>query len=478
MIKRMEVLWICMVLILAVGTARAADPSSTGPIYSLSELYQIALDNAEQIQISKQELEIARQQWRQSLARLIPDLSTFGSHTRYSEEKSAGGQLLQPEWSSNWGVRLEQSLTLNGREFVALRLSGKAIQKQKTDLDATIEGYLFEVASAYYDVLRLMKGLDIAVANVKRLEKHREAVSARLAVEAVTKTDMYRAEAELSQAQSDRVRMENDLRLAKAVLARLAGLPEIYRIRDPGPESDFSFSGDPAALKQIALENRAEIKSLKTQRELLTDRIRIARGDFWPTLTASGSYQQHEQSSDLEGTTDEDSLSVRLEFNFPLFEGGGRLANVRENLAARRQVELSLADQSKTIQVEVEQAYLELMTHQSVIRSQTDQLRFARENYKSVTLQFRYGISNSVDVMDANTLLVSSQRQLAESQYNYQLSRIQMKRAIGVFLSQLRQRGLEETKQAADPLAAPQTEAEPSANPDIELSPIRVVEGG
>jgi len=121
----------------------------------------------------------------------------------------------------------------------------------------------------------------------------------------------------------------------------------------------------------------------------------------------------------------------------PLFDGGLRKADIKETLAKKRQVDLALKDLLKQISIEIDQAYLQLMNADSVIKSLNDQLKFANENYNAVSKLFKYGLANSIDVMDANTLLVTSEKQLSDARYSYQLSILRLKRAKGVFLNSI-----------------------------------------
>jgi outer membrane protein len=73
-----------------------------------------------------------------------------------------------------------------------------------------------------------------------------------------------------------------------------------------------------------------------------------------------------------------------------------------------------------------------------VLESLRDQLRYARENFEAISKQFRFGISDSLDVMDANTLLVTAERQLSEARFRYQLARIRLSRATGTLLGEIR----------------------------------------
>jgi len=430
---------VLLLIVSAFCRTEAAEFLSEGKPYSLSDLYSIALKTSEKIGISEQDLFIAEKNREKAYAALRPELSAVGEYTKYSEEKLSQGMTLQPSWSGAYGLKLSQSFTLNGREQILLDIAEDNIAKSRYDLRAVKENYLFSIASAYYDVLRSMKAVEIAEAGVGRLKKHIEAVSARLKLEDVTKTAWYRAEAELSQSKSELIRSENTLRLAKTFLADAAGLPDaVYEITDPGPMENF-FSGDnPESLKKEGLENRAELAALNLDKKMAENSVEAARGASWPLIMAEGTYLNYEQEP---SPPSRDSLSLSLKFNFTLFDSGMRNAGVAESIARKQQAELAAKSLSKQIALEIEQARLELLTHRSLLTSLKDQLDFARENYNAVAEQFRYGLADSLDVTDANTLLVTSQKQLAESRYGFQLAMLKLERAKGTFLKNILDRG-------------------------------------
>ena len=110
------------------------------------------------------------------------------------------------------------------------------------------------------------------------------------------------------------------------------------------------------------------------------------------------------------------------------------MAEVREAKAKLRQAKLSLADLKNTINVEVENSYLDLITESGILSKLQAEVEYAIDNYNSVSKQFKHGLADSIDVMDANTLLVTAERELANAKYNYQLSILRLKRATGVLL--------------------------------------------
>jgi len=436
--KKTKLLLFILILNTVSGTALMAGETegilSEGKVYSLPDLYRIALRQSEKIRIYRESLFIAERNREKADSVLKPTFSAFGEFTKYSEKKDYDGIVAQADRTGTWGFRLSQSFNLKGREFLALKVAEQDIEKNRHDLHAIKEDYLFSVASGYYDVLKLMKAVEIAEANAERLKKHREAVSIRLKLEEVTKTALYRTEAELSQAAAELISSKNSLKLAEAVLASVAGLPRVYQIRGPGVKKSFFFKKNMDALKKEALDNRAELSALRLQDKMAGDGVEIAKSEFWPTFVAEGVYLKMDQAP---SSPYKDSLSAVIRFDLPLYDWGLRQADIEASLSRKRQAKLAVDALSKQISVEIEQVYLELMTHQGIMKSLTDQLEYARQNYNAVSKQFKYGLADSVEVMDANTLLLTSQKQISDSRYSFQLAMLKLKRMKGIFLKEI-----------------------------------------
>ena len=388
--------------------------------YSLDDLWRLGLKRSETIKIAEEDLVISKREKDKAAATLLPTLSAFGNHTRYDEEKSKAGFLLQPEYTDSWGVRLDQTLSLSGKEFTAYKITKETTIKSGFDLNAVKGQFLLDIASAYFDVLKSKKALEIANSNVDRLTKHRDAAEIRLKVGEVTKTVLLRAEAELAGAQSELIKAENDLRLAKAVLARTAGITGDYDIK----ENQLSVNLDSLSkdcqlstmdcLKERAHTERAEIKALTIQKKIAEDEVKYAKGSYWPNLSVEGVFIKEENEPSSSFAVDE-RIYATLRLDFPFFEGGLRIAEVRQAKAKLRQAKHSLSDLKKSINIEVEDAYLNLITESGIITKLKAEVDYSSDNYNAVSKQFKYGLADSIDVIDANTLLVTAKRKLANA---------------------------------------------------------------
>jgi len=385
--------------------------------YSLQDVFNAALQNSEKIQYSMENLNIARIGKSKSLSVLIPRIVGYGTYVEYSKRQY-----------DDYGY---ETLSLGLREFTALSMADTGIKKSSLDLDNTKEEFLLQVARAYFDTLKAEKQVEIARANLERLNKYKDMAEKRLKVGEITKTVLLRAQGELSGAQSDMVNAENAVNLIRAVLVRLTGIETDFKIKDQ-PVQDKELEGL-QVLKDSAYENRSDLKSLEYMKKLALQQKSYAIGSYFPNITLSALYQRTDQSpGDINKVPE--TASIAAGFNFPLFVGGYRKADVDEAKAKYRQAELLYEDLKKNVSVEVETAWLEVNTQKQVIVFLTDQVSFARNNFFSITRQFEMGLASSIDVLDANTLLLTSERKLANELYALQIAQLRLKRSTGTLL--------------------------------------------
>jgi outer membrane protein len=429
-------------LLLFLGMApvvRSAQAAPAALPYSLSDLYRVALERSESVAISQEALFVAEKTKDKALSVLVPSFSSFGNHIQYSKHVKKGPMdaLVQPDRSTAWGVRFDQAFTLNGKELTALGASEKNIEKSRFDLVAARSDMLVWVAGAYFDVLEAGAAVDIARADLQRLTTHRDAVRTRLAMGEVAKTDLFRTQAELSRTASSLEQARNGRQLAMAVLAQRLELPADFTLTEETPAATAPEKSPLAVFQQEAMQMRPEIRAQEYQVAVAEDQIRITVGNYWPTVSLEGVYQRYDQHPGTD-TLNKESAWLGVNLNFVLYDGGLRNAEVNEARSHLRQARLVLDDVKKRVEGEVTSAYLDLKTRFGVIASREDQLRYAQENYTAVTRQFNNGLANSVDVMDANTLLVTSEVELANVRYAYRLAGIRLKHATGTLLPEIK----------------------------------------
>jgi outer membrane protein len=423
------------IVVVCLFLAAAAPAPLGAEEYALEDLFRIALSSSEKLKVAEENVAIAEIGAERARSYLLPRLTATGGYVQYSEKKfNATGSVIQPEATALWGGRVDETVSLSGREFTALGITKQNVTRTRYDLTAIREDYILRsVSAAYYNVMLARKNLEIADKNVERLTRYRDAAEKKLKVGEVTRTVVLRAEGELSGAQSDQLQVKNGLELAMAVLASNVGIKGDFSLYEaPMAESDIPPL---EFFRNQAFAARADLKSLETQKKIAADQIRYAEGAYWPTVSLSGVYAGTDQYPST-GSLVRESFYAGIGLNFTLFEGGLRKADVSEAKARERQAALQYEDLKKGIDIEVKSTYLDLVTQKGILKFLNDQLVYARDNIRAVARQFEFGLSTSLDVMDANTLLVSSERKAALAAYNYQYALLVMKKATGTLLQQ------------------------------------------
>jgi len=387
--------------------------------YTLKQLCRIANENAETIQIARDQTYIAEQEKERALSVLIPSATLYGSYLNYKND-----DYYTPDVNT-FGGKLTQSFTLNGRELIAYDVSKKGIEKANFSEQVIRSDYIFQVAQAYIQAVNLKRLVAVADAEVERLNTYRDSVNEKLTVGSVTKTALFRAQAELSKAKTNQIVALNNVQNAKAGIVRLTGIEDKFSIASVDIKNIENFSVTLEEIKSHALENRYEIKEASKDVDIAGRTIAYEKGEYWPRIELEGGYREKDSTyagTGTQGGYDTEEAYIQAQLVFTLYDGGLRRAQVRQAQARQRQATQSLADEKKAVILEANQSFLEFNTAKSTLTNLADEVKFAEENYDAVQMQFKYGMVDSIDIMDANTLLVDAQRRISNARSSFYLS--------------------------------------------------------
>ena len=390
-----------------------------GTSYSLQKLSELAVMQSENIKIAHEDVYIAKQEKKRALSVLIPKIAAYGNITRYKND-----EISSPD-TNTFGIKLTQSFTLNGKELIALDVTKKDIESKEFSLESIRAGYILQVAQAYYNILSAQRFVEIANADVERLTTHRNAVKEKLNVGNVTKTDLYRAEAELSKSLTEKVKAENTLLKARAVLQNLVHLDADFSLDKKNIPGIEGYNTDLDEIRTYALTHRPEIKQAAKNLEIARQTIKFNKSDYWPSVSLEAGYKETDIDYDAGPAHvqyDTEDLYVKGGLVFTLFDGGLRAAQIRQAVAGQKKAMNALELEKKKIILESETAFLEYKTAKNTLNNLKHEVKSAMENFNAVKMQFRYGMADSIDMMDANTLLVTSQRRISDARYTFYLS--------------------------------------------------------
>ena len=421
--------------VLPVSSYSVPSVSAEEQVLSLQEAYVLALKNHEAVKIAGEGLYQFQQTRKKAVSSILPALTAEGSYTRFSEEKSSLITVIQPDNALNYSLRLSLPIYRGGREWSALRQAGYMLEAGERGVEITREDIVMIVSQAYFGVLRIQKEKEIKEADLTRAEERSRVVSARFKVGELTKAAVLRADAEVAGIQAELSRVNKELRIAGDRLARLVDLPAGFSVTEP-PQKSIP-AGDVDEFVNVALEKRSEYLKAGAEVEIAREGVSYAKGGFMPTIRLDGVYSGRDQDPVSSAFFNKESIYATLSLTFPLYEGGLRVAEVREAESKFREAGLKRLSLSKDIEIEVRDASYNITAINSAIEFYRKQVSFAEENYNTVFKQFTYGLAVNADVIDANSTLVTAQKSLSNSTFDLQLAIIDLKRKMGVVLEEV-----------------------------------------
>lgn len=399
---------------------------------TLDDAYRLSLENHEDLGISRENINQARADLTKSIARILPNVTAEGTYTRYTESRSSGtGFVTQPESATGIDIRLSQPLYSGGREWAVQRQARLQIQGEIKGLEGTTESVMLDTAKAFYGVLKAQKDVEIKRAALKRAEERLQVADARFTVGEVTKSAVLRAQAERAGSEAELVRSSNNLENAKVLLARLTGIEGAFSLVEPAPQAPVSLQTD--RLIERALEERSDYTRVLLQERAASEQITIARAGFLPSLKLEGVYSWRDQDPQTTFFQDE-SASGTLRLIYPIFEGFLRKAEYSQARSQFREAELQRLGLKRNISVQVNEAANNVRAIEALIESFRRQVAFAEEDYSMVFEQFKYGVATTLDVIDADTTLVSAQTSLASATYDLEVARLNLKFVTGTLI--------------------------------------------
>jgi outer membrane protein TolC len=176
--------------------------------------------------------------------------------------------------------------------------------------------------------------------------------------------------------------------------------------------------------------HRPEWLRSRFEEQAAEHQVQVARAGFFPTLSLQLSYQLERQSPATAFYISPNQYAV-FQLQFPLFEGGLNLANVREAYSQLHAATLNTEYLQLSIKAEVRNAMRDVQTLTGVVEQFTAQVAFARENYELTSRQFAVGLATNIDVLDANSTLLSAEQQLADATFDHDLAVLRLYKSLG-----------------------------------------------
>ena len=420
---------------------------------SLAQAVKEALDGNLDIKALEQVVAAGRASVRQARSNLLPQLDLTGNGRLIDKDRAESSFGGAPEVLVNGDLSATQVIYSEGAW--AGYTAEKHIQKSRQEqLVQTRWDIAAEVGVAYLSVLRAKTAERIQRDNLKVTRTNLELARIRVDAGSSSRADVYRWEVQIANDRKSVIGASSQRNLAEIDLQRILHRPpeESFATEEVGlPDSSqdglVQFLGDPQTFKwfrgfmlEEAIARSPEIKqfdaAIAAQKRVLQS---SKRSLYSPTLALSASatqrlYRAGAGSEDPMGsTTDGLEWFVGLNLSIPLYSGGGRYAEIdRNNAEVARLTQEREAVRDQIAQRVASQLHVAGASYAG-IRLSRDAAEAAKKNYDLIATAYSEGAVRIVELLDAQTALVTAQQVAADSIYSFMIDWINMQRAVGQF---------------------------------------------
>ncbi len=407
------------------GTVFASDTVDL----SLDDSIQMALENNRTIKQSMADVDSAAWSLKSARANMGPSL-TWNSYAY-----KVGGKAYQ-------NTDHDRSFTNNVQASLPIYTGGKlernadsarySLNAADLTLENTKQTIRYNTTAYYFRILEYRSLIGVNQESVDNLQAHLANVNAQYRVGTVAKSDVLASQVKLADAQQSLVTAQNDYDVAVSTLNNIIGLATdtTLNIRD-----DLKYTADDRTQDdcvQYALEHRPDGIAADYTVKQTKAAVEAAKAGNKPqvnavaikTLVGDHPFGDEYTSSDIW------ELGVQASWN--LFDNNVTASSVHTREAAVRKAEEAAAAARETIQLDVRTAYLSLRAAEKNIHTTQVAVDKAQEDYKIAQVRYSAGVGTNLDVMDADSKLVSAQTNYYQALYNYNTSKAQLDKAMGI----------------------------------------------
>jgi len=383
---------------------------------------------------SAENARIARGQRLRALSTLMPQVSA-GTSENVEQVSAATLGIKIPQLPKVIGpfsysaAQASASQTLFSFESIQhFRAARTAEQAAQLTYNDTLDVITLVVGNAYLAVIDANSRITAAEAQVRNAQALYNQADEQLHAGTSPKIDVTRSGVQLHTEQYNLSVARNNFEIAKLNLSRAIGLPlgQAFDLADQLPYTDLNppnVDGALASAFKSRSDFRAAFDSLKSAQQQLS----ATRAERYPVLAVNGDYGvQGPNFGRLHG-----GFTFQAGVSVPVFTGGRIKGDLTEAEAVLRQRKAEAENLRGQIDYDVRTAFLNLEAAKEQVAVARQNVDLANENLARSQERFAAGVTDSVEVVQAQQALASANDQYITALYGHNLSKLQLARALG-----------------------------------------------
>ncbi|MDP1687218.1 TolC family outer membrane protein [Hydrogenophaga sp.] len=417
---------------LAVAAWLALGAATGAQAQSLVELYEAARGFDATYLSARSQYEANLFRADQAKAGLLPEVG-LGAAASWARREINGGQ----DTTSN-----SQSATLSASQPL-YRPVNKLINDQallsvdvaKATLTLAEQDLIVRTTQSYFDVLAATDTLAFVRAQKTAVAEQLAAAKRNFEVGTTTVTDSREAQASFDLVVAQEIAAENDLRVKQLTLDQLVGRVAVAPRPLVAPVVlPPLLPADPQAWVALNDETHPTILQATRGLEIAQLETRKAEAGHKPTVDLVAQYQVARAPSNTslsQNSVRSNNASIGVQFNMPLFAGFAIQNRVKETLALEDKARTDLDAAKRGIDLATRSAFLGVLSGQGQVKALEAAEASSQSALDANRLGYQVGVRINIDVLNAQSQLFQTKRDLAQARYNVLLGGLRLKQASG-----------------------------------------------
>jgi outer membrane protein len=296
---------------------------------------------------------------------------------------------------------------------------------------------MLRVAQAYFDVLIAQDSVGLVNAQKTAISEQLQQAKRNFEVGSATITDTLEAQARYDLTGAQEIAAQNNLEIKRNALQQLINvmpgelshLGKAFKLDPPQPADMEKWVGE-AQLSNL------QLAIAQASTEIAEKEVARNRGGHYPTVDLVANYSVNSSYGSSFGGplglgADATTKSIGVQFNMPLYQGGVVSSKLREAEANRERARQELENARRNVEQQARQSYLGVVSGIAQVQALQQALASSESVLEASKLGHEVGVRTNLDVLNAQQQFFSTRRDLYQAQYNYLLSTLRLKQAVG-----------------------------------------------
>jgi outer membrane protein len=422
--------------------------TSTQPApLTLQEAVKFAIANNETVKKAQLDEQSAEYKIKETKGSGLPQLSANGNITTFpalatqllpGELAGQPGTMIPVQFGTKYntsgGLQLQQ-LIFRKSFFVGLEAANTTRELYALRTRLSEEQLIYNVSSAYLQLLQTREQFQNIDANYKRLEQLEKILKLQYQNDVATKVQLNRVTVNKNNLESTRQTLTSTFEQQKNSLKFFMGvsMDEDIAVAETTPVLNTPLLAAEDA--NTVLTERVDYLQLQTAKKLNTLNVKNIQSGYYPSLSAVGNFSTNAQRNEFDFLDMNQpwfkAVSIGLQLNVPIFDGFQRKNQIRQAQIEVAKVDQDISQLTRNTQMGLRNAQTQIQTSLTAIQAQERNVTLAQEVYRNTNELYKEGLSPLTELLDTEVSLREAQTNLNNERLKYQLAQLTYLQAKG-----------------------------------------------